>query len=381
MNDFNPRDWEQLQRLISRIPNQNPYILYALTKYTSILMTCPFENALTLKQVQFMPKLIEEETALDDELDSTTIIQDPIKETTDPDGYLLRMRITNDPTLPSYQLSSIEEKGTFSINSKIMEMKDEGLLSLWKGSNAYIMRVLMNPLIQHSIQSLLIRFDDTPMVEVESVYTRFPILLMSHFLTGLCTSPLELIQTRYHKITRMVVQTSKKGKRKYKSTTDAFTTILQEEFPQDPLGLITSPQLFIPSLIYHSLNPIFQHSTPIVFDRLFGATPDDSLLFVTTEFTISLLELMVMLPIDTVRKRMQCQVIRKTPLTERERDFEGLVELDPIPYTSMLDCFYRIVTEDNKFKISRLYRGFKVRLATNITIAILQLLTKTIDRE
>jgi mitochondrial fusion and transport protein UGO1 len=179
----------------------------------------------------------------------------------------------------------------------------------------------------------------------------------------------------------MVVQTSKRGKRKYKSMLDALLTIVQEEFPHEYFGIVTSPPLFIPSLIFHFLSPIFQHSTPIVLDRLFGATSEDSLLFVITEFSISLLELVVLLPIETIRKRMQCQVIRKTPLTKRERDFEGLVELDPIPYTSVLDCLYRIVMEENKFKLSRLYRGFKVRLMMNIMVAFLQLISKSIDRE
>jgi hypothetical protein len=202
MNEYRASDWQQLERLSNGIPNKNRYsihILYALTKYTSILMTCPFENALTLKQVQFMPteRANEEEDNEDAELTMETFIQDPIKEQTDPQGYILRLRTNNDPTLPSYQLSSLERKGTFSINTKILGMKDEGLLSLWKGSSAYMMRVWMTPLIQNSIQSLLTRFDETPMVEVESVYTRFPLLIVSHFLTGMFLSPLELVQTRY----------------------------------------------------------------------------------------------------------------------------------------------------------------------------------------
>jgi fusion and transport protein UGO1 len=225
------------------------------------------------------------------------------------------------------------------------------------------------------VQSLLLQFDDTPLMEAENVYSRFPLMISSHFLTGMLLSPLELIQTR------MVVQTSRKGLRKYTSTFHAFTTILQEEFPNDYLGIITSPQLFIPSFIYHILNPIFQHSTPVILDRLVGATRDDSLLFAATEFGVSFVELLVMLPIETIRRRMQCQVIRKTPSTERERDYQGLVELDPIPYRSVIDCLYRVVMEDNQFKISRLYRGFRVRLVTNVMVAILQLLSNSIERE
>jgi fusion and transport protein UGO1 len=144
-------------------------------------------------------------------------------------------------------------------------------------------------------------------------------------------------------------------------------------------GIISSPNLLIPSLLYHTLSPLFQHCTPIVLDRFFGVQ-ENSTLFITTEFFINLLELIVMLPIETIRKRLQCQVIRKAPM-KQERDFYTLVELDPIPYSSFLDCFYRVFGEDSTFKISRLYRGFRVRFMTSVLIALLQFLGHSIERE
>jgi hypothetical protein len=82
-----------------------------------------------------MPKEIpmEEEESIDDEIRLQTIQEPKRKEQTDPDGYLLRMHTNNDPTLPSYQLPSLEPKSTFQILSQIMYLRDEGILSLWKG--------------------------------------------------------------------------------------------------------------------------------------------------------------------------------------------------------------------------------------------------------
>ena len=53
---------------------------------------------------------------------------------TDEFGYLLRMRTLNDPTKPSYQLDSLQESSMFHTISKIVFLKHEGLLSIWKGS-------------------------------------------------------------------------------------------------------------------------------------------------------------------------------------------------------------------------------------------------------
>ncbi len=53
---------------------------------------------------------------------------------TDEFGYLLRMRTLNDPTKPSYQLDSLKDSSIFNTISKIIFLKHEGLLSIWKGS-------------------------------------------------------------------------------------------------------------------------------------------------------------------------------------------------------------------------------------------------------
>jgi hypothetical protein len=83
-----------------------------------------------------MPKEIpiEEEESIEEEIRLQTIEEPTRKEQTDPDGYLMRMHTNNDPTLPSYQLTSLESKSTFEILSQIMYLRDEGVLSLWKGT-------------------------------------------------------------------------------------------------------------------------------------------------------------------------------------------------------------------------------------------------------
>ena len=182
-----------------------------------------------------------------------------------------------------------------------------------------------------------------------------------------------------------MAQTCKKGLRKYKSTYHCLTTIVQEEFsPHNPtqtststlLGIWLTPNLLIPSLFQHCLEPLFEHITPVLTDRLLHSRKASSLAVVLLDFGISALELLIMTPIETVRKRLQCQAMITTPILSGEsRDFNTVVELSssPLAYSSPLDCIWRIVMVEEG--ISGLYRGFKAKITFAFSVALLQFLS------
>lgn len=93
----------------------------------------------------------------------------------------------------------------------------------------------------------------------------------------------------------------------------------------------------IPTIVYHAVRPLIASTIPATIDRKLGISAADSpILYGTAELSLRLLGLLVVFPIETIRKRLQCQ----TP------DFDTMVALRPIPYSGMLDAMYRIMKEE-----------------------------------
>lgn len=120
------------------------------------------------------------------------------------------------------------------------------------------------------------------------------------------------------------------------------------------------------------MNTIFNVGSPLLIDRVFRTNPDYPWTFVGIELGISLLELLVMLPIETVRHRLQCQ-IRPDRI---KGHFETIVPVSQIYYSSVWDCVYSIATREGRSKpiIREFYRGVKVRFLLNVFDAVLLLL-------
>ncbi len=91
--------------------------------------------------------------------------------------------------------------------------------------------------------------------------------------------------------------------------------------------------------------------------------PDSPVLFAAGELFLALLELLILLPIDTVRKRLLVQSTK----------FENTsIRLCPVPYKSMWNCAWRIFHEEGGIKA--LYRGLKTRMSMCIIVACFHLL-------
>lgn len=103
-----------------------------------------------------------------------------------------------------------------------------------------------------------------------------------------------------------------------------------------------------PTILYHTIRPLLASSVPIVIDRMLGITAADApVLYGAAELTIRTLGLLVTLPLEIIRKRLQCQVMRTTPSTATTTTpFHTTVALRPVPYNGVLDALYKIMKEE-----------------------------------
>ncbi|KAJ3210629.1 hypothetical protein HDU82_007687 [Entophlyctis luteolus] len=322
---------------------------------------------------------------------------------TDSVGYLVRSGSNDDddPTRPPYEVS-IDGESTFSAIWNIA--KSEGFWSLWNG--LYITWIhemahslLVQPSIEQSLNDLFdIRDDTIPLMHLENPIPPLATTIASHALSGILLSPLELVKTR------MMVQTSSPYHRKYRSSLRALGQIVIEEGP----GSLYMSRRMLPTVLLKTLQPLFKYASPTIIERIFGLDSEmEPILYATVSLAFDLAELLVIMPIETVVRRLECQVIGRfvtaapdsgeDDLFESGRPFEGIVRLNKIPYTGMWNCARRIVEEEggartspskskkgdkskrNKKKkegflapLSGLYRGLKLRIYANVAIALLK---------
>lgn len=95
------------------------------------------------------------------------------------------------------------------------------------------------------------------------------------------------------------------------------------------------------------------------------------------------LELLITLPLQTIRKRMQCQIRSRTP----GKRFESVIPLRPVPYSGVGDAIYKIMKEEggkptygkknknvkgynNGLGLRGLYHGFGMQCTTNIVFFV-----------
>jgi fusion and transport protein UGO1 len=154
-----------------------------------------------------------------------------------------------------------------------------------------------------------------------------------------------------------------------------------------------------PTVVHHILQPLFKHSTQYIIERwLLISMEHTPIIYQLCEFALGTLETAILLPVETVRRRLECQVLSKLP---EEKRFEGMIECSKIPYTGMIDCAGRIIAEEGNRESKRkkrraakkerstvmylwksiggLYRGFKMRVLSNVAILLLR--SFTIDEE
>ncbi|KAJ1659729.1 hypothetical protein IWQ61_001223 [Dispira simplex] len=390
---------------------------FAGLRYATVAMSNPFEVGQTLLQVRYLPAGGElthvrdtmEDTSRPTDDEGTQDIPGP----EDP-GYYEYLRSHPPPTTgtaPSYYSSpgrrqrglrsdhtgylvptptpatqdhdgtrdpcqlAVLEAGIWGTMLCVFNKDGEGLFSLFKGQlTGWLVemgQLMIQPTLEGALNDLCNLYDDTiPLVYLEHFLPNLGTLVASHALTGWLLSPLELLRTR------LMIQSSLPQYRKYTSVFSGLRTVLREEGGLS--ALYFSGVHLIPTVVFHSLRALFENTSALVIARVFGiSTADAPLSYALAEFAIRTVELLVMLPIDTIRKRLQAQprytkafqlsvtsqsaphagsrsrrgvasgiASTGTLTTLGFRPFHPLVNLSPIPYTGMLNCAYRVLSEE-----------------------------------
>ena len=302
--------------------------------YSSTLLSVPFENILILMQIQHNLRQNANDTKAKDEgsepLDDRENRYEDNERVyhVDASGYLIQHSPTN------YQIGPI--KSITSAISNLVQLSSEGLLSLWKGHHLRFLTELLHITIQPILEGFglaMLKYDSEALILTDSIQARMVVFLLSHTITGIILVPIELFRVG------LVARSLKKGMR--------WPRIHWES-----------------SILYHLLSPLFENMIPVVVDRVFHC--QNTLLGFGIELGISVLELVVMMPLETIRNRLAAQRI------------EGVVQQDPIPYTSAWDCCFRLVMIGG---IGSLYRGFGNRFGVCVVHVLLRGLTLLADKD
>ncbi|KAF9173281.1 hypothetical protein BGX21_003593 [Mortierella sp. AD011] len=255
--------------------------------------------------------------------------------------YVIRSSVYDEETRPAHQLPPIEG-GVWKAVTDLSKHPSEGWMSLWKGQYTNwiyeMLHLFAQPTLEATLNDTFDLYDDTiPLVHLDHVGPNIATMVTSHLVVGFILSPLELVRTR------LVVQTANPLQRKYKGMINCITTIIQEE---GVAALWGGVNLF-PTLIYHTLTPLLSNSIPLIIDRVFKLSAADSpVLYSLAELGLNTIELLIRLPIETVRKRLQIQMQYKNKERRGAKKYQTVVETRKRPYYGMVDCVYRIIKEE-----------------------------------
>ncbi|KAI8061324.1 mitochondrial carrier domain-containing protein [Thamnidium elegans] len=343
---------------------------FALLKYFVTMLTSPFEVGTTLLQVQYSPHqdvevigMPQEPTSIhhfdsEEEDEEDEFFKRPERTSIDNvrirTDNLLSVSVYDEKNRPMHQMAPMEGGGVLEILNLIMKQPTEGWKALFKGQRVTwiyeMLRTVLRPGLESSLNDIFGLYDDTiPLLHLDSVTPNISTIVVSHLVIGLLLSPLEIIRTR------LVVQSSSPLCSKYNGPVHALRTMFHEEGGLK--GVYFHSKNLFPTLLYHTITPLLSCSTPLIIARLFHIFPADSpILYGAAELALSTLGLVVMLPIETIRKRLQSQV---------QGDFKSAVALRPAPYRGFFDALYKIMKEEgtrNKRSVEKKTRKQK-RLA------------------
>ena len=254
---------------------------------------------------------------------------------------------------------------------RLRSSPSEGLPALWKGQLVTTLQSLLANVLQPQVHSLLLLITpnpiplDIPLLALPSPAIPLGLQIASHLFTHLLLSPLELIRTRLIAMPLSHPSTP--------SSLSMLRRVISEEGGIAPLYL--HPNILIPAILEHTLRPLITLSIPLFLERQLGISPELSpITYSVCDLSLGVGSLLVLLPIETVRRRLQLQSRGlgggkkiKSVVKLRERDYVGVVE-----------AIWRIVTEETGVRrkrvmsekdeggafsgIRQLYRGVSVFL-------------------
>ncbi|KAK1232389.1 hypothetical protein PQX77_004481 [Marasmius sp. AFHP31] len=341
----------------------------AMLQYTSTAIAMPWEVARTLLQVQWVPKESEEPDAEEDESDEDS---DEEAENHDHDSYFADPDAT--PTLPTPRSNPIHSTlpssdeppvshvfllpshGVWPTIKRITRQPTEGYLALWKGLLTSSFTEVLGSTLQPLIHGVLLPVPE-PFPFHHSNSSVF-LALTSHLITGIILSPLDLVRTRLIVQPLNLPQGSSPSNVTYTGPIHALHSIYTNE--GGLRGLYTHPHLLIPTILDNALRPLVSLTfPPMILETLgLGYVADDPennrVLWGLAELGGSFLGLLVMLPVETVRRRLQVQIRRRSDEVEgsskeghpEDGGMTACVRLRPRPYHGVIDCLWRILTEE-----------------------------------
>lgn len=224
---------------------------------------------------------------------------------------------------------------------RVRATASEGLPALWKGQVVATLHGVLSTLLQPRIHSLVFSAVpssgaplplDFPLTALPHPGVPLVLQVTSHALTQFLLSPLELIKTR------LIVSPGSLP------STPSSVTLLRRAIRDEGgfTGLYLAPNVLIPTVLEVVLKPLLSLSIPLVLERQFGISPEISpLTYALAEVALNIGSLLLILPIETVRKRLQLQSRAsggkktRSVVRLRERDYVGVVE-----------AIWRIITEE-----------------------------------
>ncbi len=236
--------------------------------------------------------------------------------------------------------------GVWGMFRRIRSTPSEGLPSLWKGQLVTTLHSLLFNLLQPQLHASLLLLApnpiplDMPLIALPHPAIPLGLQVASHLLTHLLLSPMELIRTRL--IAMPASHASTPG------PMAMFRTLISQEGGLATLYL--HPNILIPAVLEHTIRPLLTLSIPLLLERQFGIAPEISpIMYSMGDLSLGMCSLLVILPIETVRRRLQLQRRghdrgkgTKTVVKTRERDYVGVVE-----------AIWRIVTEETGVRRKR----------------------------
>ncbi|WWC91418.1 uncharacterized protein L201_006364 [Kwoniella dendrophila CBS 6074] len=415
-----------------------PFNLF-LSEYLTTALGMPFEVGKTLLQVEYRPRKkfdtqIENELSLDEFLKekeefelqddqisnpeeadmyfSDRLAQPPaplipppeLIEETDASGYLPDLH-------PTWLLNDDPEvsrgNGVWGMIRRIRHTPSEGLPGLWKSQLISTIHSFLSNQLQPSIHSFIILLlpsnnnyynnDNISLLDISLTALPNPTIplilqVLSSSLTHLLLSPLELIRTR------LIIQPTSHFSSK--SSITIFKDLI--EFEGGFSNLYLNSNLFLPTILEHTIRPLLTLSIPLLIERQFKISQDLSpITYSILDLSLGLGSLLILLPIETVRKRLQIQY-RYNTTTHRHHNNKGknnelksIVRLREKQYIGIIETIWRITKEETGVRrkrkmsekdeggwfsgIRQLYRGFGMAATAHMTVFSLGLVSQLLS--
>ncbi|KAG7289178.1 hypothetical protein NEMBOFW57_005541 [Staphylotrichum longicolle] len=334
-SDIDYKDYEPSPSVVQTVKEVLDELLW---KYTSVLMAQPFEVAKTIMQVRAQDDLgglaaaaeaaeeakqrhanqrinmYDEGAAFDSDSDLDESAFFTSHQPRSPSPTLARSKNPRRPghspsprpsakPVPAHQLAIRTPDSVLEVIAQLWQK--EGAWGVWKGSNATFIYSVLQSLLENWSRSLLSALFNVPdlgvkndmdrLVDIASPYPWASLFVAAAaaVATGLILSPLDLIRTRL-----VITSTASRASRR---TLSALRSL--------PSYLCPSA-LLLPTVLHALVHPLLTLSTPLVLrshfmiDRELAPTT-----FSVAKFCSSTVALLLKLPLETVLRRGQAQVL------------------------------------------------------------------------